>query len=298
MLAETIKLSLFLRFPILIFLMVACNVHASESCDENQIPPDPLMVYPGETYQISDGDACEYTVSDCDLGNFCFADAYLDIKRFQLKTSFATAVDGTKRAKATMYNRFQLEGDPDEDRVLRANLSGQVSWDGKLVIELGSGYIESSIDVSMKLIDLTDNNRVVAQKKMLSKSCEVDSLFPVICIKSPEGSGTYNLAVDLTRGHEYKFEFIAECKSDIGFPAATIGVLCLFNDHSILGGSGISRSDIRLNIARDLEEELNLLWELYEELDVRSRLHTHEYRTGKGKGHNKVRATSSEPANP
>jgi hypothetical protein len=219
----------------------------------------------------------------------------------QVTTFFFTAIDGTKHATGELYNRFKLEGDPSVELILRANISGDVSWAGRLFIEGGSGRINSSVEIWVTLIDETDNNRTIEETTLLYDECDISAVFPTACLKFPEGSTTYNIAADLQRGHTYRLSVSARCKSDIKFPAATIGVGCTFSDDAA-SPNGISRTAFRINIEKDLEEEIERLKEeierLKEELNELRELfsnHSHLYKTGKGEGHNSKNAISSHP---
>jgi len=211
-----------------------------------------------------------------------------------LTTFFFTAIDGTKSATGKIYNRFRIEGDPDSDRILRANVSGDVSWAGRLFIEAGSGRINASVKVWVKLLDETDNNRTIAEQEMVYSDCDISAVFPTACLKFPQGSSAYNFAADLQRGHTYRLEFAARCRSDIKFPAAVAGVGCSFSDDG-LAPNGISRSEFRVNIERDLLEEIEQLREELYELRDQYDSHSHVYRTGRGKGHNNTKKISSSP---
>lgn len=214
---------------------------------------------------------------------------------------FFTAIDGTKRATGKIFNRFRLEGDPSVERILRANISGDVSWAGRLYIEGGSGRINSSVEIWITLIDETDNNRTIEETTLLYDECDISAVFPTACLRFPQGSTTYNIAADLQRGHTYRLSVAARCTSDIQFPAATAGVACTFYD-DVLSPNGVSRAAFRINIEKDLEEEIERLREdvdrLQDELGELRELfrdHSHLYKTGRGEGHNSENATSSSP---
>ena len=284
----------FFSTPFLLFItamsLFPLTGFASSYCDGS--PTSPRSYFPGHTYTIIQGDYCSTVVSDCDGGNDCSASADLYDRRLQMQTYVIVGISDTKRAKATLSNRFRLEGDLTEERSIRANLSGSGSWAGRLMIGPSSGQIAAEVTVAIELLDETDGNRTVAEQTLHSSSCELDTLFPSACLRFPQGSTNYNFAVDLIRGHTYTIHFVAECKSS--YNGAAVDVICDFEDDSV-SPNGVSRSDIRVAISRDFEEELDELREQLDELLENFEVHTHEYATGKGVGHNKVTVDTGQP---
>jgi len=286
------------------FLIISATAFSATTAAQsvcNISPPIPRPFFPGNTYSVSQSDGCETSVSSCAGGNVCKAEADIVNSRLQIETFFFTAIDGTKRATGKIFNRFRLEGDPSVERILRANISGDVSWAGRLSIEGGGGRINSYVEIWITLIDETDNNRTIEETTLLYDECDISAVFPTACLRFPQGSTTYNIAADLQRGHTYRLSVAARCTSDIQFPAATAGVACTFYD-DVLSPNGVSRAAFRINIEKDLEEEIERLREdvdrLQDELGELRELfrdHSHLYKTGRGEGHNSENATSSSP---
>ena len=264
------------------------SIHAQDACDTGY-EPIPLSFYPGNTYTISQTDYCTTHVSTCDGGNICTVSVELSSNRAEVQTFVAVGVTGTKHARATLSNRFLLEGDPAAQRVIRANLSGSASWDGELAVGLSAGLIESSASILLRLVDESDSARVVTEESLFSASCEVDTIVPTNCTKFSTGSRNYNLAVDLTLGHFYRIDFINRCK--VSYDGVVGNVFCGFSRDEL----EMKHSEIRVNIDRDYEQELDDLREELEALRGDFDGHSHKYATGKGEGHNNIIVETGQP---
>ena len=264
-------------------------IYAQNACNTGYIPK-PLSFFPGNTYSISQTDYCTSHVSTCDRQNQCQVRAYLSSNLVQVGTWVLAGVTGVKHARATLSNSFLLEGDPLDGTVIRANISGDASWKGRLIVGPSSGVHKSSASMVFKLFDESDGNRIVSEETLFSESCEVDTVFPSGCVRSYDDTKIYNLAVGLTRGHTYRIEFISRCRSE--YDGAAVDIICDFENSS---SRGMSRSDISVSIDRDYGEELDMLRMELDELRGQFDIHTHEYATGEGKGHNNVVIETSQP---
>jgi hypothetical protein len=147
-----------------------------------------LIVQPGQTVFFVKGDDIDLDFSVCSGANVCAAQALKDEAKLEVMTIFVAGVDETKHAQATLQNWFTLSGDPQLQRILPANLSGTVSWAGRLGILAALGPADASINATVRLTDLTVN-RIVAEQRMVDASCSIDFVGGG-CVRFPQGSAT------------------------------------------------------------------------------------------------------------
>lgn len=255
-------------------------------------PAAPQIINPGQTVIFDQADDLSLDFSSCSGANVCVAQAIRPTGELQVMTVFSAGVNQTRHAQAILLNNFQISGLAQPERLIAANFSGSVSHNGLLKINAAFGDSRASIRVKVRLRDLTANNKTVAEQSVLYDACETSGLGGAACFKTPESSATYNLSVNLIRGHSYAFDVIARCESKIDVTAA--GVDCLF--FPLNNSYGVTRSAVRLEVARDLAEELDALKQEVDALRRKFESHRHHYLTGRGTGHNDVPAWTTAPS--
>jgi hypothetical protein len=224
---------------------------------------------------------------------------------------------GAGAASAELFTDFSISG-YSEAVLLGSFVSGQVDVTG-LLLALANDAM-ASVDVSLHVMDMTAGVLVGAQT-VVSETV-VNGQLPV------SNNSAVVIPVALTRGHDYRISLIIAADAVGG---DLLGAESDFTDTASWTGLSVTAgqdpfgaiddladrvTDVESDVARlipvvrKLVEDLDLLEalvarianalrdlqqtvaELREDFDN----HTHAYLTGKGKGHNKVVATTTSPS--
>ena len=198
----------------------------------------------------------------------------------------------TVRASATMWNDFEVLGDPETlGNTVGAWVSYDANWNG-MILFIGF-FSPPTVELAIRLRDLTDSKVIKGEIIWGRDGRGAGISIPYIPFDLNLGGGVDNKSVSntfaavLTRGHRYRLEMVLTCAvfSDGGLD---VGSECDYMDDFLVGsGGGAGWSRLAVKVGLDETEVLEKLNELAG--------HTHIYLTGKGVGHNNTEAETSEP---
>lgn len=198
----------------------------------------------------------------------------------------------TVRATATMWNDFEVLGDPNTlGNTVGAWVSYDAHWNG-MVLFVGF-FSPPTVELAIRLRDLTEPKTIKGEIIWGRDGRGAGISIPYIPFDLNLGGGVDEDAVSntfsavLTRGHTYRLEMVLTCAvfSDGGLD---VGSECDYMDDFLVGEDGAAGwSRLAVKVGLDETEVLQKLEELAR--------HTHIYLTGKGVGHNNTEAETSEP---
>lgn len=194
---------------------------------------------------------------------------------------------GNKWVVAAVRTDFSVAAAQDgAATLLDATISYDVGWDGLWTIGgVATGFNDARSEVTLTLRDLTTG---AVLRTLTVHQKDVDGFLDIDIISigagRDRGSSVSSFSARLTRGHSYRLELAARCEAK----AAVNATISL--DYQSLGG-GVWWNDLRVTMAPDLIEQIELLTRRVEALES----HTHTYLTGKAEGHNNTEAETSMP---
>ena len=227
-------------------------------------------------------------------------------------TAGASEANDVEAVLSAAFNVSAESGDPaDATKLLGSTISLSVSADGALAASGAGSSAGYRLDV--QVVDASEGNMLVATQK-IGESSVTDGTEDVLLFEPVV------LPVSLTRGHSYEVELVLflEATGDAGGSAsADFASTASWDDLTIAAGSDVlgaiadldERVDTLETDVAELDERVDLLVvdvaELGERVDILEtdlaelredfENHTHEYRTGRGKGHNNTVATTTAP---
>jgi hypothetical protein len=257
-----------------------------------QLPP---TLNPGDRYQFLGADVDADIGPGCDgLVNGCgvdYGDLGANSPRMYVSSVVNAGIGGTTRsATGRLAHWFSVS--PGPGRRIGAKLIGFVKWRGWLQADLGAYDNTSSSLIGVSIYDVTTGTRqLVANQRIQTNSVSgTISDLPVPNFVRDIGSGGFDLAVDLERGHEYMAAVEATCTSTsglVGFFAAS-SYSTFGNGHSALNDGFIEQTSMAITLEPDYLAAVDSLREDFEH-------HTHNYLTGRGVGQNNTQAVTSGP---
>jgi hypothetical protein len=257
-----------------------------------QLPP---TLNPGDRYQFlgADVDAdigpgCDGIVNGCGVD---YGDLGANSPRMYVSSVVNVGVGGTTRsATGRLAHWFSVS--PGPGRRIGAKLIGFVKWRGWLQADIGAYDNTSSSLIGVSIYDVTTGTRhLVANQRVQTNSVSgTISDLPVPNFVRDIGSGGFDLAVDLERGHDYMAAVEATCTSTsglIGFFAAS-SYSTYGHGHTALNDGYVEQTSMAITLEPDYLAAVDSLREEFQH-------HTHNYLTGRGVGQNNTQAVTSTP---
>ena len=260
-----------------------------------QITPE---LQPGDTLRFVGADIHRSTSPDC--GSNCFIDVVdLGVEAVQIEVASGLAVgilDRTVFAAGRLLSSFKIAG--TNGHRIGAKLDGSLRWRGWVTADFGAFDNTSSVDIAVALYDVTTVTdpadifrQLVARQTVFTQSVAGQlSSVPIPDLQRCIGTGSFNLAVDLYRGHSYFAVTEVICRSSSGLVGVGVGVSFAREQFgfSPIDDGFVERTRMILRTEPDYLE-------LIEGLKNQFQNHRHDYLTGRGQGHNNVSAETSGP---
>jgi hypothetical protein len=253
---------------------------------------------PGDTIRFVGADIQSSTSADC--GDNCYINvADLGVEAVQVEVGTAIAVgvlDKAVFARARLLSWFKIAG--TNGHRIGAKLDGSARWRGWVEADFGAWDNGSSIDIAVAIYDVTtaveadDLFRLLVGRQTVfthSVSGQLSEL-PIPEVSRCIGTGSFNLAVDLVRGHTYIAILEATARSNSGLIGVSTGTAFAQEqfDVSPIDDGFVERTRMILRTEPDYLEKIDSLRTLFQD-------HRHEYLTGRGQGHNNTTAETSAP---
>lgn len=278
-------------FAVAVSLLLSTGPAAFAQVTPTLQPGDTLR-FVGADFDYRFSGDCDDAVADCvasvdDLG--------VEAVRTYVAAALVVGV-ASKQVGVTsrLIGSFTIGG--DNGHRIGAKLDGLVRWRGWLLAGAGAWEHNSTVDIAVAIYDVTTATTPAdVYRQLVGRQTVYSNSISGKLSATPEfergiGSGSYNLAVDLYRGHTYFAVLEVTCASSSGL--AGISSMASFSQESFaaspLDDGFVERTRMILRT------ELDWL-ELIEDLRDEFQGHRHEYRTGRGEGHNNTGAETSSP---
>jgi hypothetical protein len=256
------------------------------------------VVQPGDTIRFVGADIHRSTSADC--GNNCYINVVdLGVEEVQIEVASGLGVgilDRTATAAGRLLSYFKIAG--DNGHRIGAKLDGSLRWRGWVTADFGAFDNTASVDIAVALYDVTSVTnpadvfkQLVARQTVFTQSVAGQlSAVPIPDLQRCIGTGSYNLAVDLVRGHTYVAVTEVICRSSSGLVGVGVGVSFAREQFSFspIDDGFVERTRMILRTEPDYLE-------LIANLQNQFQNHRHDYLTGRGQGHNNVSAETSGP---
>jgi hypothetical protein len=243
-------------------------------------------IAPGTTSPPLQAEAC-FTAEATLCGIACTATCDLAENSAQPSLLLDNISLGNKWVVAAVQSDFTVK--PSEDgsaNAVDATISFDIEWNGLWQLTgVATGWNDAKARVTLTLKDLA-TGAVVRTVTVHEKDVEGFLDIEIIAVGAgrDRGSSVNSFSALLTRGRSYRLEMAARAEAKAALNAA------ISLDYQNFGG-GVWWNDLRVTLAPDLAERIELLTRRVEALES----HTHTYLTGKAEGHNNVQAETSTP---
>lgn len=276
-------------------ILLALSILAFPAPSSAQVTPE---LQPGDTIRFVGADV-HASSSPSDCGDNCYVNVTdLGVEAVQIEVASGLAVgilDRTVVAAGRLLSSFKISG--DNGHRIGAKLDGSLRWRGWVTAAFGAYDNTSSVDIAVAIYDITTAtspsdvfDQLVARQTVFTESVsgQVGAILPDLkrCI----GTGSFNLAVDLFRGHTYIAVTEVICRTSAGLVGAGAGVSFARESFAFspIDDGFAERTRMILRTEPDYLE-------LIENLKRQFQDHRHDYLTGRGQGHNNVTAETTGP---
>jgi len=256
------------------------------------------VLLPGDTIRFVGADIQRSVSQDC--GNNCYinvVDLGVEAVQIEVASGFAAGIlDRNATAAGRLLSYFKIAG--DNGHRIGAKLDGSLRWRGWVTADFGAFDNTSSVDIAVALYDVTTVTaaadifqQLVARQTVFTQSVAGQlSAVPIPDLQRCVGTGSYNLAVDLVRGHTYIAVTEVICRSSSGLVGVGVGVSFAREQFSFspIDDGFVERTRMILRTEPDYLE-------LIANLQSQFQNHRHDYLSGRGQGHNNVTAETSGP---
>jgi hypothetical protein len=210
---------------------------------------------------------------------------------------------GERYIVQTIYSEFTVSSaTSNQGNLVPSTLDYNVEWLGNWNVSSALLDFNASTTITLWMTDRTSGQTVI-NETLHTLDAESWGSLEIVDVGAGRDVGESIGAshINLIRGHTYRVHLTIRIDS---WATSTGFVQMDYYDAPNLpaNGQGVWWNELAVTIGQDqteridlLEERVETLEELIEDLSNDFNSHTHDYKTGRGKGHNKVKVESSQP---